>query len=103
MVARGGAVGGGQSACQELDVPLGHLAFDDMRVRSAWAHRAEPQEDASDGPTPGGAGGVSILRGKGVPLGDGMTSDTQCCDEGDSVGMLVCIGGAPSHIRVRMA
>jgi len=84
-------------------VPLGHLAFDDMRVRSAWAHRVEPQEDASDGPTPGGAGGVSILRGKGVPLGDGMTSDTQCCDEGDSVGILVCIGGAPSHIRVRMA
>jgi hypothetical protein len=44
-------------------VPLGHLAFDDMRVRSAWAHRVEPQEDASGGPTPGGAGGVSILRG----------------------------------------
>jgi len=46
MVARGGAVGGGQSACQELDVPLGHLAFDDMRVRSAWAHRVDPQEEA---------------------------------------------------------
>jgi hypothetical protein len=48
MVARGGAVGGGQSACQELDVPLGHFAFDDMRVRSAWAHRVEPGPGLED-------------------------------------------------------
>src|SRR5664280_1985416 len=45
-----------------FDVPLGHLALDDVRVWSTPAHGVEPLEEMDDGPTPGGVGGVSVHR-----------------------------------------
>src|SRR5664280_2098683 len=45
-------------------MPLGHLALDDVRVRSSSAHGVEPSEAMDDGPTPGGVGGLSVVRGK---------------------------------------
>jgi hypothetical protein len=83
-------------------VPLGHLAFDDVRVGSTPAHGVKPPEEMDDGPTPGGVGGVSVL-GENAPRWATERRAMRSAATNETLSGSSSAWMAASHMRVRVA